>query len=408
MSKQLIVRAAPLVICAFLASCANAPNGQYVPPEALNKPITDLADGIASFGDKVQKETLSSYRRNAREDLAKTVIYAYFTGPTWAPDGPASTPVRDLVCKPRYGHLRISGPLLNTMARGTAVKDVIKAPSDSVGELFKSLGEKYAVDPALTTVPGEYDVWLEDGGKECADQVVNANPFATRDYVGQESGGAIAAGFALLQTVWDVVKPALTAGLQNIDRERRNSAVQQYFAKPENVKAMKDDLEHVEDFLSKEFSLAQRRAAGEAVSQYAAFNDQNAQHWKNAMAAANATGCQEGIRALPKGGPQRNVGIVCLGKVYEALTPALDHVLDAADKLDLALDKTLPKERLSAQIDAVAKIARGEAPDEAQMKALWGALTRYLALYNTVKDVGSDANKKKVNDALDTLKKALN
>ena len=96
-----------------------------------------------------------------------------------------------------------------------------------------------------------------------------------------------------------------------------------------------------------------------------------------------------------------------MSKVYEALNPALAHVLDAADKLDAALDKTLPKEKLSAQIDTVAKIARGEAPDEAQMTALWGALTRYLALYNTVKDVGSDANKKKVNDALDALKKAL-
>ena len=79
--------------------------------------------------------------------------------------------------------------------RGTAVKDVIKAPSDSLGVLFKSLGEKYAVDPALTAVPGEYDTWLADGGKECADQVAKGDPFATRNYVGQESAGALIAGF---------------------------------------------------------------------------------------------------------------------------------------------------------------------------------------------------------------------
>ena len=114
----------------------------------------------------------------------------------------------------------------------------------------------------------------------------------------------------MLQTIWDVVKPALTDGLQNIDRERRNSAVQQYFAKPENVQAMKNDLVHVEDFLGKEFSLAQRRAAGEAVSQYTAFKDQTAQHWKNAIAAANAVGCQAGIRALPQApGPERDARI---------------------------------------------------------------------------------------------------
>lgn len=69
--------------------------------------------------------------------------------------------------------------------------------------------------------------------------------------------------------------------------------------------------------------------------------------------------------------------------------------------------QTLPESKLSEQIDTVAKIARGEAPTEDQAKALWAALTRYATLYGTVKDVGSDANKKKLKDGLDALKKAL-
>lgn len=406
MSKQLIYRAAVLAASAFLASCASAPNGQYVPPEALAKPVTDLAEGIATFGDKVQKETLAGYRRSAREDLMKGAVYTYFRDSDWKKK-PLATPLHVLICKPRYGYLRISGPLQNTIARGNSVKDLTKAPSDSLGELFKALGDKYAVDPTLVSTSDDYSTWEANDGKECISQVKNADPFTTRSYVGQESAGVVAAGISLFQTIWDVVKPALTSGLQNIDREKRNTAVQRYFADPKNVTAMKDDLQHVEGFLSKEFDLAQRRAAGEAVVQYIAFKNPSGEHWKKAIAAANESGCASAIKQLNQPPADNEVGITCLNKVFEALVPAMSKTLDAADKLDAELDKTLPKDKLSDQIDTVAKIARGEAPTEVQAKALWGALTRYASLYGTVKDVGSDANKKKIKDGLDALKKAM-
>ena len=420
MPSQLTRVLATVVSTALLASCAHAPNGRYVPPELLSKPASDLAEGIAVFGDGVQKETLSGYRRAARQDLIRTSIYAYFTAKDWPATGPRLPEPDMLLCKPRYGYLRIAGPLQNTTARGTAIKELLKAPSDSLGDLFKALGEKYRIDPTEVTVEGRYDDWSGHSGKSCIEAITKADPFLTRDDVGEEAGGVIPAGKLLFDTVWGVIKPALKSGLQNVDRERRNKAVQEYFANTvnangqeeenPNVKAMRDDIAHVERFLENEFSFAQQRAAGEAVAQYIAFRDPDAAHWKAAMAAANAPGCQAAIRGIkqpPGWDPPAEKGITCLTKVYDALNPAISKVLDAGDKVDASLDKTLPKDKLSDQIGTVAKIANGKAPSDAEAKALWGALTRYASLYNSAKDAGSEANQKKIKDAAEAFAKAL-
>lgn len=397
-------------LVALLGSCSHAPNGQYVPPEALSPPAGDLAEGIAKFGNDVQKESLSGYRRAAREDLIRANIYNFFTGSDWTPGGHSVTPQGDIFCRPRYGYLRIAGPLQNTTARGIAVKDLLKAPSDSLGDLFKALGDKYKVDPMLVSVEKDYTTWSGSAnGKFCLDRIENGDPFLTRPNIGNEAGlvAAAAAGKILFDTIWTIVEPALKGGLQNIDKERRNTAVQQFFADPTNVGAMKDDIKHVETFLTAEFELAQKRAAGKATAQYAALTTYDSVTWKAALVAANAPGCQAAIRNLkhpPKG---NSTGVACLRTVFDVLNPTISMVLDAGDNFDVAMDKTLPKDKLSDQIDTVALIAQGKQPDEQRLKALWGALMRYSTLYDTVKTAASDANQKKLKDAAEAFAEAL-
>jgi hypothetical protein len=68
------------------------------------------------------------------------------------------------------------------------------------------------------------------------------------------------------------------------------------------------------------------------------------------------------------------------------------------DSFDEQLDKSLPQNRLSEQVDTVSQIARGNMPDDQKLKAMWGTLVRYAALFNKLKDVGSDDNEAKLKD----------
>jgi len=85
----------------------------------------------------------------------------------------------------------------------------------------------------------------------------------------------------------------------------------------------------------------------------------------------------------------------------------LKAALDAGDAFDQTMDKELPQEKLSGQIDTLSALAQGKMDDDMRLRAMWGVLVRYATLYDTVKATGSDANKKKVDDALNTLNKAL-
>lgn len=87
--------------------------------------------------------------------------------------------------------------------------------------------------------------------------------------------------------------------------------------------------------------------------------------------------------------------------------PPAEGRLDAGDAFDQTMNKELPQEKLSGQIDTLSALAQGKMDDDMRLRATWGVLVRYATLYDTVKATGSDANKKKVDDALNTLNKAL-
>lgn len=393
-------------VLAALNGCAT--NGKdYVPPEALTPPSQQLSDALLAFSNKTQTEVLSKYRRAAREDLMNAAIADFFKGATWTPDAfnEGMPKPRQLLCLPRYGHLRISAPVQNISARATAVKSLLAAPSDDAKDLVKSLGKSYTVDITAVDAPPSYDEWLKDAGAPCEAAVINADPFATRNYIGKESLlAAITGAKALFDSVWGLVKPAVIGTLQNVDIERRNKAIQEYFSDANNVSALKRDIEHIEKFLKQEFELEQKRTAGAAVvAQASAFTSKQ---FEAALAVANKDKCPEYIRRLNKvkTDPQ---GVACLRSVYEKFSGPINTALDAADAFDASIEKQLPKDSLSSQVDTLSEIAKGKMPAEDKVRAFWATLVRYAALYNTVKSTGSDENQTKLKEALEAFQKAL-
>lgn len=383
-------------------------NGKdYVPPEALTPPSQQLSNALLAFSNKTQTEVLSKYRRAAREDLMNAAIADFFKGKdlTQAAFDEAMPTARELLCLPRYGHLRISAPVQNVSARATAVKSLLAAPSDDAKDLIKSLGKSYTVDITDVYAPPSYDEWLKAAGAPCASAVMGADPFATRNYVGKESLlVAITGAKALFDSVWGIIKPAVIGTLQNVDLERRNKVIQEYFADANNVSALKRDIEHIEKFLKQEFELEQKRTAGAAVvAQASAFTSKQ---FEAALDVTKKDGCAKSIQGLSsvKTDPQ---GVACLRSVYEKFSGQIKTALDAADTFDASIEKQLPKDSLSSQVDTLSDIATGKMPSEEKARAFWATLVRYAALYNTVKSTGSDENQTKLKEALEAFQKAL-
>ncbi|MGC1176164.1 hypothetical protein [Polaromonas sp.] len=396
-----------LAVLITLSGCAS-PKGGYVPPESLTTPSAQISEALSVFTVKVQSENLAKYRRTAREELMRGAIMDFFTGKNltqaaFAQEMPAP---RELLCLPRYRYLRIAAPLQNTSAKAAAIKELLSPPSQETRELFESLSKTYTIDVVGAETSSNYDIWIVNDGSPCAAAVKTANPFATHDYLGKEFSlvSALPAAKALFDSVWGIVKPAVNGALQNIDLERRNNAIREYFASPKNVALLKDDLARVEKFLMKEFELEQQRSAGVAVvAQAAAFAPES---YLPAMAAAESNGCPIALRRLaankvdPEGGS-------CLKKIYIALDASIKTALDAGDAFDASIERQLPKILLSTQVDALSDIAQGKIPADDKARALWGTLLRYSTLYGTVKEVAGDENKKKREEAWRVFKDAM-
>lgn len=405
LNSSVIVRISGLAITlVFLSGC---PSRAYVPPEALAPQSLQLSDALLEFSKKTQSEQLAKYRRSAREDLMRSAVLDFFKGNDWSREAfeQGMPKPRDLLCLPRYGYLRISGPAQNISGRATAVKTLIAPPSDDTLELIKSLGKSYSVDITKVEVPDDYATWIVGAGEPCDNAVRNADPFATRSYIGKESLIATTvAAKAAFEVIWGVIKPAVDGTLQNVDLERRNHVIQEYFANKDNVNDFKRDIQHLESFLKSEFELEQRRTAGIAVvAQADAFESRQ---FDAALAVAKKNDCKKNIQRLVdlKTDPQ---GAACMGAVFAVLTPSFNTALDAADKFDVSIEKQLPKVTLSSQVKTLSEIAQGKNPAEEQAKAFWATLLRYATLYNTVKETSSDENNEKLDAALDAFRESL-
>lgn len=400
-----------LIFCTALGGCATGDGrAGYVPPEALASPSAKMSEALLAFGGRVQTENLVNYRRAAREDMYRGAIRDFLMGENITAKifSDAMPDPKDVLCKARYGYLRIATPVELTNAKAKAIQEVLMPPSAEIKELLKATKIKFTIDVTEPTLSPSYDAWLTTQGASCATAVANADPFVTRDYIGREVGAVVAltAFKTLFDTVWGIVKPALIGGLQNAEIERRNRAVRDFFSDEKNTTVLKNDLEHIENFLRLEFELQHKRTAGISVAAQASMTTFTAAHWTSAMGIVAKGGCHKSIRNLATVKTDA-AGVACLNNVYAALAAPLNAALDTADVFDASIEKELPKQKLSEQIDTLAALAQGKMSDEERVRATWGVLVRYATLYDTIKETGSEANQKKWDEAVDALKKAI-
>lgn len=393
--------------------CAKIKRG-YVPPEALDPPASNFSTAIATFSQNVQKDHLATYRRDVRHDLFVATVRDFMESENpnaeqLARMTDAESPT-DFLCLPRYGYQRVAVRVGNLDAVGTALGERLKASSDDISKLFQALGTSYTIRTNAKEPPGTYDEWeRSEDGKRCVDSVKNGDPFITRTYVGTEFAfAAVPAAIAVAEAVWAVVKPVAVGTLKNIDLERRNAAVREYFEDEKNVDALKLDLKDTEDFLQKEFQLSQVRSAGQAASAAAILFDPAAAHWTKIKQIAGTAKCRSAIVRL-KSDRTEPAGVTCLNDALAAASGPLEQALNSADAFDAAMGQQLPKDsdRLSVQVDTLRDIALGKQPNEAKVEALWAATLRYAALFQTAKDAASAANQKKIDDAISALLKTM-
>jgi hypothetical protein len=347
----------------------------------------------------METDMLAGYRKSLRQDMLTADVLEFVE--TRQPA--ARTPVRWL-CSANYGYQKIAAPVAEMDSRSKLLGDRTTAPSSDLGTLIQALGQSYSIPPEKNEVTDTYNVWLTKGGAKCVALIDDADPYAIRPQARTESLAVIAAGISLVEAFWAVMKPVAVGVLQNIDTERRAAALKAYFADQKNIDAVKEQLEAIEVFLQDEFKLQQQRTAGAAVTALLTLYEPTAQHWRDATAIAQGTSCARRAESLTSLNRK-----ACLDGILKALNKPLTDAVTTADAFDVALAKQLPddEQRLSKQLDTLHQIAIGQAPSEDKLKALWATTLRYVALFQTINDAASDANKKKISDAWDAFQNAL-
>jgi hypothetical protein len=365
------------------------------------------------FAQKVEDNNLASYRRDARRDLFVSIVRDYLEtkGRNAQTLGTliGSSALETFICLPEYGYERVNLRVGNLEAITTVLGSRLQAPSDELGTLWRSLGTNYAIRSVATEAPLTYDLWLtSENGKRCTDLIRSADPYVTRDYVGKEFAiAAVPAAISLINTIWDIWKPVAIETLKTVDIERRNNAIRAYFSDPKNVAALKSDLTNTENFLDKEFTLHQTKAAGDAVIFAGALFDVGSPHWKEIQATGSTPRCEAALPLLASSKTDA-VGTSCVSEALAAAAMALNRALDAADAFDTAFGIQMPRDadRLSSQLDTLSDIATGKQPTDEKLKALWTATLRYVGLFQTIEEAASSANRKKIGEAYVALGKA--
>jgi hypothetical protein len=168
------------------------------------------------------------------------------------------------------------------------------------------------------------------------------------------------------------------------------------------VRILKAQYVVLETFVSDELKLSQTKASGNAAATAYILYDPTAPHWSKVRDAMGTAPCT--VQA-PNLGHRK----MCIDAMMAAAGKPLTEALDAADKFDIAMSRENPpaKDRLSAQLETLQKIARGEQVTEGHLKAVWESAMRYIALFQSAGEAVSTENKKKITDAWAAFEKAL-
>jgi len=310
-----------LVVVAVLSGCP------YVPPEVLDPPAGDFSRAMSTFAKSAREEHLASYRHEGRRDLfikvALTTLETNWTDASLVEALSGQAP-KNFLCLPNYGYERIATRLGYVEGVGSALGDRLKTPGDDIPTLFASLSTNYAIKADPKVIPETIDMWYATpAGKRCEDAAngSSADPFAYRT-MGREAVPLVA-GIALIDTVWTIIKPVVIGTLKSADIERRNAAVQAYFANDENVKQLGSQLSMIESWLKEQSIIEQKRAGGRAIVTSVLLFDSDAPHWQKIRQIAGTPECRENLQRL--GSETTNGrGVACFDAVLAAAAAPLD------------------------------------------------------------------------------------
>jgi hypothetical protein len=276
----------------------------------------------------------------------------------------------------------------------------LQDPSSDIGALLRALGTDYSLRVATPPRPEDRGAWIETN---CRPDIREADPFSTRTEAPREAvqfGAAVGA----LTTFWELIKPAGTAVLREVDRERRAAAIRAYFADDRNVELLRASIGVLEDFLRQEADILRHTAAGRALVAFERLRNP-ASASQRIDGALRSTACRDAVGQLGTN-PAR---VECMEAALKRIDKLLSDALAAATAYDRVATLRVPAQadRLSQHLDVVVRAARGEASTEEQLEAYGRALLRYVALAETLQKSASTENMKKAREALETFQKAL-
>lgn len=418
-----------LAMTLSLAGCVDAPKPKEnsgvatapppapppdVAPSDLMPPTASFSKALEDFTSQTTTTNVNPYARNLRRDMIVLDLANYFSTPKFAKKVIVAKRADTFLCRPHYNLEVVSRPIQNLDSTAKALATVSSAPSTDAGTLLKDLSHKYSVSlPDTKTVSANYDEWKANEGAQCVagltgSQGYTPDPYAVRAEAAVEMNpfAAEAAAKDLFDTIWSIAKPLVVAVGTKVDNDKRTRAIQDFFDKPENVALLKSNLKATDQFLDEEFLIEKERAAGSAVTSLGILYDQKSLPWEAAMKIASTKRCRAGLANLGNNKVDP-VGTDCFNSIMAALDTPIEAALNSADAYDSSYSKTLPKDKLSDQVDTLQQIATGGKPGEDRIEQLWKSLLEYNSLFQTTSDTFSKANGTKVDQAVDKLKAAL-
>lgn len=318
------------------------------------------------------------------------------------------TPEELWVCVPNGTYARSVGERDYVGTYSATIRKLSGDPSDDFAELIKTLRSQYK-----TTVSGPADgrEVLEACVKDMRGYLETAYPNESQ----KEAGilAVLAAGKSLYDVFNDIFKPLAKQALKEVDSARRAAALKEFLNNPGNRKNLSNAIDHLGRLIS-EHESRQRHLKIKTVVD--ATNDFRFAY-NNPGKSTSRDRVKECASAMPedfsknpnqeyRGRPQFQV---CAAKLWSNWEPYAKAMLTAAGEYDSVADR-LPDQSATKLIGLSAKledVASGRITPEIA-KLLIDTLVRWANLAENVKKTTtSEENKKRIDDALSNLKKAL-
>jgi hypothetical protein len=245
------------------------------------------------------------------------------------------------LCRPREHFVNAKSQTAYLKALSGAFDDVLREPSNDLAELIASLGKDYSVFVAMGPSTAEDRATCDKDVSTYVDTVYPSTPEPT-----QQQAGLISAAGQLYGILKEIAKPALTAGLREIDSARRAAALRRFWQDKQNRESVQTTIKDSNAVLASIAELRRHdrmKAVVDAVNHFANVN------WKGK--ADKLPSCEEYVKK-PEGKTSMNFER-CFEEMWDQWTPYTEEMVFAAaeyDKeADLAPDKAAAKVLVASQ-----------------------------------------------------------